>query len=122
MSDLFYLTDTQMEKIEQYFPKSRGIPRVDDRMVLSGIIHVLKNGLKWSHLPEGYGSHKTVYNRFVRWSEAGIFVNILEGLAGTFQPGEQAMIDATFLKVHRTAASLKKGDQKAGRSGEPKAV
>lgn len=118
MSDLFYLTDEQMEMIAPYLPKSRGIARVDDKRVISGIIYILKNGGKWSHLPAEYGPHKTVYNRFVRWSAAGIFIKILEGLAGSFRAGEQAMIDATYLKVHRTAASLKKGDHQTGQSAE----
>ena len=45
MSDYFYLSEAQLNRIKPYFPKSHGVPRVDDRRVLSGIIHVLKRGL-----------------------------------------------------------------------------
>ena len=59
MSDLFWLSDKQMERIEAQFPLSHGVPRVDDRRVISGIIHVLRNGLRWRDAPADYGPHKT---------------------------------------------------------------
>ena len=109
MSDYFYLSESQLDRIKPYFPKSHGIPRVDDRRVLSGIIHVLKRGLQWRDAPEEYGPHKTLYNRFIRWSKLGIFDNIFKALSSQDIP-EQLQIDATHLKAHRTASSLlKKG-------------
>ena len=71
MSDLFWLSKAQMRRIEPYFPLSRGMPRVDDRRVVSGIIFVIKNGLRWRDAPTDYGPHKTIYNRFIRWSRLG---------------------------------------------------
>jgi transposase len=68
MPDQFWLTKAQLERIEPFFPRTRGIPRVDDRRVVSGIVHVIRNGLRWRDAPAVYGSHKTLYNRFVRWS------------------------------------------------------
>ena len=62
MSDLIWLTDRQMKRIEPYFPLSHGIARVDDRRVLSGIIFVIRNGLRWRDAPSDYGPHKTIYN------------------------------------------------------------
>lgn len=62
MSDLMLLSDAQMRRIEPYFPLSHGVPRVDDRRVLSGIIFVLRNGLRWRDAPKEYGPHKTIYN------------------------------------------------------------
>ena len=110
MSDLMLLSETQMRRIEPYFPLSHGVPRVDDRLVLSGIIFVLRNGLRWRDAPKEYGPHKTIYNRFIRWSKLGVFNRILAELAGKRGKPEQLMIDATHLKAHRTAASLlKKG-------------
>ncbi|RUT26136.1 IS5/IS1182 family transposase, partial [Asaia sp. W19] len=55
MSDLFWLTDEQMERLRPFFPKSHGKPRVDDRRVLSGIIFVNRNGLRWRDAPREYG-------------------------------------------------------------------
>jgi putative transposase len=110
MSDLIWLSDVQMKRIEQYFPLSHGIARVDDRRVLSGIIFVIRNGLRWRDAPKDYGPHKTIYNRFIRWSRMGVFNRIFAELAAKAGAPDQVMIDATHLKAHRTAASLlKKG-------------
>ena len=68
MSDLIWLSEAQMRRIEPYFPLSHGVPRVDDRRVISGIIFVIRNGLRWRDAPKDYGPHKTIYNRFIRWS------------------------------------------------------
>ena len=68
MSDQFRLTKAQLKRIEPFFPRTRGIPRVDDRRVVSGIVHVIRNGLRWRDAPAVYGPHKTLYNRFVRWT------------------------------------------------------
>ncbi len=78
MSDLFWLSDAQMARFEPYFPKSHGKPRVDDRRVLSGIIFINRNGLRWRDAPKEYGPHKTLYNRWKRWSDKGIFAKMIE--------------------------------------------
>ena len=110
MSELFMLTRQQINRMKPYFPLSHGVERVDDRRVLSGIIYVIRNGLQWKDAPRGYGPHKTLYNRFVRWSRMGVFNRIFAELAGQGGPPDRLMIDATHLKAHRTAASLlKKG-------------
>ena len=109
MSELLLLSEAQMRRIEPYFPLSHGVPRVDDRRVLSGILFVIRNGLRWRDAPKDYGPHKTIYNRFIRWSRMGVFDRIFADLS---QAGgsDRLMIDATHLKAHRTAASLlKKG-------------
>ena len=99
-----------MQRLSPHFPRSRGIPQVDDRRVLSGIIYVIRHGLQWRDAPPAYGPHKTLYNRFVRWSRMGVFDRIFAALAAEAGPPSRLMIDATHLKAHRTAASLlKKG-------------
>jgi len=110
LSDLYWLTNEQMARLEPYFPKSHGKPRVDDRRVLSGIIFVNRNGLRWRDAPKDYGPHKTLYNRWKRWGAMGVFGRMMEGLAAGADR-KTVMIDATYLKAHRTASSLavKKG-------------
>ena len=81
MDDLFLLTEAQMRRIEPYFPLSHGVARVDDRRVISGIVFVIRNGLRWRDAPREYGPHKTIYNRFVRWSRLGVFNKIFAELA-----------------------------------------
>jgi transposase len=113
MSNIFWLTDTQMVRLEPFFPKSHGKPRVDDRRVLSGIIFTNRNGLRWCDAPREYGPAKTLYNRWKRWGDRGVFARMMEGLASEAVVPKTVMIDATYLKAHRTATSLrsKKGDQ-----------
>ena len=65
----------QMERLRPFFPRSHGRPRVDDRRVLSGIVFVNRNGLRWRDAPSAYGPHKTLYNRWKRWGERGVIVN-----------------------------------------------
>jgi len=122
MSDLLLLSEAQMRRIEPYFPLSHGVPRVDDRRVISGIIFVIRNGLRWRDAPKDYGPHKTIYNRFIRWSRLGVFNRILAELAGSGGTPDQLMIDATHLKAHRTAASLLKKGLYPDVSGGPKAA
>ena len=122
MSNLFWLSEAQMRRIEPYFPLSHGVPRVDDRRVLSGIIFVIRNGLRWRDAPREYGPHKTIYNRFIRWSRMGVFNRIFAALAAKGGKADQLMIDATHLKAHRTAASLLKKGLFPDVSGAPKAA
>lgn len=71
MSRLVLLSVAQMKRLAPHFPRSRGLARVDDRRVVSGIVYVIRNGLQWKDAPPGYGPHKTLYNRFIRWSRLG---------------------------------------------------
>jgi transposase len=99
-----------MARISPFFPLSHGLPRVDDRRVISGIIFVIRNGLRWRDVPPSYGPHKTIYNRFIRWSGMGVFGRIFVELAKSGDDSDEIMIDPTHLNAHRTAASLlKKG-------------
>lgn len=70
-----------MERLKPFFPKSHGKPRVDDRRVLSGIIFINRNGLRWCDAPREYGPPKTLYNRWKRWGDKGVFARMVEGLA-----------------------------------------
>jgi len=121
MSDLIWLSEAQMRRIEPYFPLSHGVPRVDDRRIISGIIFVIRNGLRWRDAPAAYGPSKTIYNRFIRWSRMGVFNKIFAGLAAKGGTPDRLMIDATHLKAHRTAASLLKKGLFPDVSGAPKA-
>jgi transposase len=98
MGDLILLSEAQMRRIGPYFPLSHGMPRVDDRRVISGIIFVIRNGLRWRDAPKDYGPHKTIYNRFVRWSRLGVFNRIFAELARKAGNPDRLMIDATTSK------------------------
>jgi transposase len=119
----FWLSDSQFTRLQPLLPnKPRGVPRVDDRRVISGIVHVIRNGLMWRDAPAVYGPHKTLYNRFVRWSRAGVFDRIFAALATGSEATGTVMIDATHLEAHRTAASLRKKGRFPAASGGPRAA
>jgi len=89
---------------------TRGKPRVDDRRVISGIVHVLKPGGRWVDAPDVYGPYKTLYNRFVRWAAKGIWVDIFDILASAGGPPAQVLIDSSAVKAHRCASGGKGGN------------
>ena len=94
--DCFWLTEDQYSRLAPLLPSdTRGKPRVDDRRVISGIVHVLKSGGRWIDAPDVYGPHKTLYNRFVRWAAKGVWVDIFDILASAGGPPTQVLIDSS---------------------------
>ncbi|MFT8980236.1 IS5 family transposase, partial [Gluconobacter oxydans] len=106
MRDVFLLSESQMDRIRPFSALAYGGPRVDDRRVLSGIVYVICNGLQWKDAPKAYGPHKTVYNRFIRWSRLSVFDRIFVAVTEEAGRSKCLMIDAKHLKAHRTVASL----------------
>ncbi len=96
-----------MVRLRPYFPKSHGVPRVDDRRVLSEIVFINRNGLRWCDAPKEYGPHKTLYNRWKRWSDRGGFARIMVGLAAVAHDSKTISIDATYPRAHRMASSIR---------------
>ena len=74
MSNLFWLAEVQMERLRLFLPKSHGVLRVDDRRVLSGIIFINCNVLRWCDAPKEYDPPKTLYDRWKRWGDKAIFM------------------------------------------------
>jgi putative transposase len=110
--NLFWLSDEQWAKIEPFLPTDvRGKQRVDDRRVLSGILHVLKSGCRWCDCPPEYGPPTTIYNRFVRWAERGVWERLFEELARRGGATDTQMIDSTHIKAHRSASGGKGGNK-----------
>ena len=110
MADFFWFSDSQWARIEPHLPMDvRGKKRVDDRRVLSGIVHALKCGGRWADCADVYGPKKTLYNRFVRWAERGIWEDIFSALAGTQDTPDRLFIDSSCIKVHRCAGGGKGG-------------
>ena len=95
-----------MARLELYFPKSHGKARVDDQRPLSGVIFINRNGLRWRDTPREQGHHKTLYNCRKRWDDKGIFAQIMIGLVANHGEEKTVIIDATYLKAHRTATSM----------------
>jgi len=110
MARLFWLNDEAWAAIEPHLPKNQpGARRVDDRRVISGILHVLKTGSRWQDCPSEYGPATTIYNRFNRWSRRRIWTSILVALVATGVLSRSASIDSTYVKAHRSAHGGKGG-------------
>ena len=110
MASLFWLSDSAWAAIEPHLPHGQpGKPRVDDRRVVSGILHVLKTGCRWRDVPAAYGPATTIYNRYNRWSRRCIWQRIFEKMAASGPVPEELAIDASHVKAHRSAAGSKSG-------------
>jgi len=108
MSDVFWLSEKQFSRLVPLLPTdTRGKPRVDDRRVISGIVHVLKSGGRWVDAPAIYGPRKTLYNRFVRWAAKGVWLDIFHTLAAVGGPPAEVLIDSSAVKAHRCASGGK---------------
>lgn len=109
MAGEFWLSDTQWAAIEPLLPVNQaGAHRVDDRRVLSGIIHVLKAGCRWQDCPAAYGPSTTIYNRFNRWARRGLWQKMFKALVA-LDASDIQLIDSTTAKAHRSAAGGKGG-------------
>jgi len=104
----FDITDFEWGVIAPLLPdKPRGVPRVDDRRVLNGIFFVLRSGMPWRDLPERYGPYTTIYNRFNRWRQAGVWDRMMDAITAAYD-GDVQMIDSSSIRVHQHAAGAKK--------------
>ena len=122
MTDPFWLSEAQWARLEPLLPQDvRGVLRVDNRRVISGIIHVLRSGCRWSDAPPSFGPRKTLYNRFVRWTGRSIWQRVFEALAASGGPPVEVLMDSTHVKAHRCAAGGK-GRRRRRRSGAPEAA
>jgi transposase len=102
----YELADYEWVAIKPMLPnKPRGVPRVNDRRVLSGIFWVLRSGAPWRDLPDHFGPYTTCYNRFVRWRRAGVWGRIIDALAGAHDAAVQ-MIDTSIVRVHQHGACI----------------
>lgn len=101
----------KFNKIREHLPTPGSRPRRDDRLVLSGIIFVIRHALAWRHLPEFYGKWTTVYSRFRRWSKLGIFEKIFKFFSNKLKRRWIGMLDTTYAKAHRTASSMSAGEE-----------
>src|SRR5712691_10222453 len=110
MADNFWLSDRQWAAIAPLLPMVHTGPvRQDDRRIISGILHRLREGCRWRALPAEYGPYTTVFNRYNRWSQRGLWQDIFAALASCAEPPSVMMIDSTAVRAHRAASGAKGG-------------
>lgn len=106
------LKDEDFNLIKDFLPPKRRPPEITHRQALEGILYVLSSGCSWRQMPERYGSWHTIYTRFKRWAESGIFGQVLHELhKAKILDYRVIMLDSTVVRAHNSAsgAMRKKG-------------
>lgn len=108
------ISDEHWQRIEPLLPGRAGDPGVtaaDNRLFINGVFWIAKTGAPWRDLPSRFGKWNSVFKRFDRWSQKGVWQRVAESLGGDTDL-EWLMIDSTVIRAHQHAAG-KKGDKTA---------
>jgi transposase len=107
------LTDAEWDLVGPLLPRERGRPgrpALDNRPLLDGILWRAREGARWRAVPERYGKWNTVWRRFARWRDLGVFEALFAALAGSGAAEERLqMLDGTTIRAHQHAAGAKGG-------------
>lgn len=105
-------TDAEWALIGPLLPSETGRgcrPAGDNRRLFDGMMWMARTGAQWRHLPPCYGKWNSVFRRYRRWVEQGVFDALLETLAELVSRDRSAdMIDSTVVRAHHCAAGIKK--------------
>jgi transposase len=111
MAKRYELTAAQWQRLEPLLPGKAGDPgrtASDNRLLVNGVLWVLRSGAHWCDLPERYGKWKSLHQRFARWSKAGVWERVFEALIDDAD-NEYLMLDTTLVRAHQQAATGKGG-------------
>jgi len=106
------LTEAEWRLLKDLLPAERGRksrPALDNRMIVNGILWRIRTGTPWRDVPEKYGKWMTVYQRFRRWSEAGVWEVVASTLAQAMADNTHHSVDSTTVRGHVSAAGAKGG-------------
>ena len=115
------MSDAEWERLQPLLPpRKAGAPRKDDRLVVDGIVWKLTTGVPWRDLPERYGPWPSVYTRFRRWTNAGVWDRIFAAVQREADAAGQGdwsvhFVDGTVIRAHQHAAGAKGGTQRRRR-------
>jgi transposase len=101
----YELSDEEWERMEHLLPGKEGDPGAhgeDNRRFMNAVIWVARTGAPWRDLPERFGKWDTVYQRFNRWSKAGVWARVFQALK--FPDLEALLLDSTIIRAHQHAA------------------
>ena len=117
----YEITDGEWERIKEMLPPERtgkaGRPSSDNRTALNGMLWIDRTGAPWEDLPPRYGAKSTVFDRFRKWTKAGLFEKIFAVLTSDADM-QDCGIDSTSSKVHQHASGVKKGTQESQKTKE----
>jgi transposase len=109
--DRTVLSDAQWARISPVLPGKEGDPGrsgTDNRLFVEAVLWVARTGAPWRDLPSAFGNWNSVFRRFRRWAEKGVFDLIFKALSGD-PDFEYVMIDGTIIRVHQHGAGAKRG-------------
>jgi transposase len=96
-------TQEQYDRIKHLLPRQRGNVEVDNLTFFRALQYIAENGCKWRAIPEHFGKWSTIYQRFRRWIDKGIFERIEKHLQTQVIDREKLTalaLDSTYIKVH----------------------
>ena len=106
------LSEAEWRLLKDLLPAERGRksrPAGDNRPIVNGILWRMRTGAPWRDLPEKYGKWMTVYQRFGRWSAAGVWEAAATVVAQAMADDRHHSIDSTTVRGHVSAAGAKGG-------------
>jgi transposase len=105
------LKDEQWERVAPLLPGKAGDPGragADNRLFLEAVLWMVRTGAPWRDLPERFGNWNSVFRRFRRWAQTGVFERLFQILSGD-PDFEYALIDGTIIRVHQHGTGAKGG-------------
>lgn len=103
------ITDEQFARIEHLLPgkaTDRGVTARDNREFINAVLWIDRTGSPWRDLPKEFGKWNSVFRRFRRWAENGVWERVFEELQDA--DFEWVMLDSTSVRAHQHAAGQKK--------------
>ncbi|WP_116408588.1 IS5 family transposase [Rhizobium leguminosarum] len=118
--DRLILRDDQWDRMSQHIigdDRTRGSSGRDNRMFVEAVLWIVRTGSPWRDLPDAFGDWNSVFRRFSRWSQKGVWWRVFEAMSDD-SDFEYLIVDSTIIRAHQHAAGGKKGaeDQAVGRS------
>lgn len=121
MNERIGVSDEEWSIIEPLLPAERGRwgrPSQDNRPYFEGMLWIARTGAQWRHLPDVYGKWNSVFRRYRRWVETGVFDAMLETLSDLVGRDRRAdMVDSTIIRAHHCAVGIKRGLRARKHSG-----
>jgi transposase len=110
MARRFEMTDEQWTRIELLLPgraETPGATARDNRLFIEAVLWIARTGAGWRDLPERFGLWNTVFQRFNRWANWGVWLRVMEALGGDADL-ESLLLDSTIVRAHQHSAGARK--------------
>ncbi len=110
LTDRLMLSDAQWDRIAPHIigdHRSRGSSGRDNRMFVEAVLWIARTGVPWRDLPEAFGNWNSIFRRFSRWQQKGVWERLFAAVSDD-PDFEYLIIDSTVVRAHQHAAGAKK--------------